>query len=73
MKILFDGCRANSTEQTLLTKGDNNPSDDLVLYNGMKHLKRSHIVGKVKGYVPFVGYATILMVRSLSLWIWALT
>ncbi|GAA5889275.1 hypothetical protein JCM16303_002536 [Sporobolomyces ruberrimus] len=51
----------NSTEQELLTKGDNNPSDDLVLYNGMKHLKKSHIVGKVQGYVPYVGYATILM------------
>lgn len=49
-------------EQELLTKGDNNPSDDLVLYNGMKHLKKSHIVGKVSGYVPYVGYATILMV-----------
>ncbi|GAA5846818.1 hypothetical protein JCM3766R1_006323 [Sporobolomyces carnicolor] len=48
-------------EQELLTKGDNNPSDDLVLYNGMKHLKKSHIVGKVSGYVPYVGYATILM------------
>ncbi|GAA6020909.1 hypothetical protein JCM11491_000062 [Sporobolomyces phaffii] len=52
---------ANSNEQELLTKGDNNPSDDLVLYNGMKHLKKSHIVGKVQGYVPYVGYATILM------------
>ncbi|GAA6061313.1 hypothetical protein JCM10212_005427 [Sporobolomyces blumeae] len=51
----------DTTEQWLLTKGDNNPSDDVVLYNGMKHLKRSHIVGKVQGYVPYVGYATILM------------
>lgn len=26
-----------------MTKGDNNPADDLVLYNGMKYLKRSNM------------------------------
>lgn len=26
-----------------VTKGDNNPADDLSLYNGMKYLKRSHM------------------------------
>ncbi|CEQ41665.1 SPOSA6832_03401, partial [Sporobolomyces salmonicolor] len=51
----------NSTEQWLLTKGDNNHADDVGLYNGMRYLRRSHIVGKVQGYVPYVGYATILM------------
>jgi signal peptidase len=38
-------------EQLLLTKGDNNPVDDLELYNGLKWLERQHIVGKVRGYV----------------------
>ncbi|GAA5838673.1 hypothetical protein JCM11251_003259 [Rhodosporidiobolus azoricus] len=51
----------NSTEQWILTKGDNNHADDVGLYNGMRYLKRSHIVGKVQGYVPYVGYGTILL------------
>lgn len=33
----------------MLTKGDNNPGDDVVLYNGLSYLKRSHIIGKVQG------------------------
>ncbi|GAA94941.1 uncharacterized protein L969DRAFT_197174 [Mixia osmundae IAM 14324] len=48
-------------EQWIMTKGDNNPTDDISLYNGLQYLQRSHIVGKVKGYVPFVGYVTIAM------------
>jgi signal peptidase I len=36
-------------EQLLLTKGDNNPVDDLELYNGLEWLERQHIVGKVRG------------------------
>ena len=49
-----------------VTKGDNNPTDDIGLYNGLKYLKRSNIIGKVDGYLPYVGYVTIAMV-SLSL------
>ncbi|ORY83562.1 hypothetical protein BCR35DRAFT_290575 [Leucosporidium creatinivorum] len=51
----------DSNEQWILTKGDNNHADDVGLYNGMRYLRRSHIVGKVQGYVPYVGYVTILM------------
>ncbi|KAF8323879.1 putative signal peptidase [Clavulina sp. PMI_390] len=47
--------------QSLLTKGDNNYLDDLDLYNGMKWLERKHIVGKVSGFMPYVGYVTIAM------------
>ena len=36
-------------DQLLLTKGDNNPIDDIELYNGLKWLERRHIVGKVRG------------------------
>lgn len=36
-------------DQLLLTKGDNNPVDDIDLYNGLKWLERRHIVGKVRG------------------------
>ena len=48
--------------QLLLTKGDNNPVDDIDLYQGLEWLERRHIVGKVRGYVlasnstiPFLG------------------
>lgn len=36
-------------DQLLLTKGDNNPTDDTVLYNGLNRLRRGHIIGKVRG------------------------
>jgi len=37
--------------QLVLTKGDNNPVDDIALYRGLKYLERKHVVGKVRGYV----------------------
>ncbi|KAL8900991.1 MAG: hypothetical protein Q9207_005426 [Kuettlingeria erythrocarpa] len=47
----------------LLTKGDNNMADDTELYaRGQDYLERSKdIIGSVVGYVPFVGYVTILL------------
>ncbi|KAG5734818.1 Signal peptidase complex catalytic subunit SEC11C [Termitomyces sp. T112] len=48
-------------EQLLLTKGDNNAVDDIDLYRGIKWLERKHIVGKVRGFLPYVGYVTIAM------------
>ena len=47
----------------LLTKGDNNLADDTELYaRGQDYLERSQdIIGSVVGYVPFVGYVTILL------------
>ncbi|KII91794.1 hypothetical protein PLICRDRAFT_104791 [Plicaturopsis crispa FD-325 SS-3] len=50
-----------SNDQLLLTKGDNNPVDDLDLYQGLDWLERRHIVGKVRGFLPYVGYVTIAM------------
>ncbi|KAG8744526.1 Signal peptidase complex catalytic subunit [Ceratobasidium sp. 414] len=50
------------TEQLLLTKGDNNHMDDIELYMGLRWLERKHVVGKVRGFLPYVGYATIAMV-----------
>ena len=38
-------------DQLLLTKGDNNPVDDIDLYKGISWLERRHIVGKVRGSV----------------------
>ncbi|KAG6030402.1 Signal peptidase complex catalytic subunit [Claviceps citrina] len=46
----------------LLTKGDNNNSDDTDLYaRGQDYLERRDIIGSVVGYFPFVGYVTILL------------
>ncbi|WVQ76069.1 signal peptidase I [Cryptococcus sp. DSM 104548] len=52
---------STNTTQRLLTKGDNNPSDDIVLYNGAEWIEREQIVGKVRGFLPYVGYVTIAM------------
>ncbi|KAJ7589968.1 signal peptidase complex catalytic subunit SEC11 [Mycena floridula] len=48
-------------KQLMLTKGDNNDIDDLELYKGLEWLERHHIVGKVRGFLPYVGYVTIVM------------
>ncbi|KAK6429441.1 Signal peptidase complex catalytic subunit [Oleoguttula sp. CCFEE 5521] len=47
----------------LLTKGDNNAADDTELYaRGQSFLDREKdVVGSVAGYVPYVGYVTILL------------
>ncbi|KAG7445618.1 uncharacterized protein BT62DRAFT_896234 [Guyanagaster necrorhizus] len=48
-------------KQYLLTKGDNNYVDDIDLYQGLEWLERKHIVGKVRGFLPYIGYVTIAM------------
>ncbi|KAI9928901.1 hypothetical protein ASPWEDRAFT_373038 [Aspergillus wentii DTO 134E9] len=47
----------------LLTKGDNNIADDTELYaRNQDHLSRQDdIVGSVRGYIPMVGYVTIML------------
>ncbi|ROW01102.1 hypothetical protein VSDG_02757 [Cytospora chrysosperma] len=46
----------------LLTKGDNNAADDTELYaKGQDYLERQDIIGSVVGYIPFVGYVTIML------------
>ena len=46
----------------LLTKGDNNLSDDTELYaKGQDYIERKDIIGSVVAYIPFVGYVTILL------------
>lgn len=54
-------------QQYLLTKGDNNERDDLPLYGyGKTYLNREKdIVGNVKGYIPKVGYITILITENV--------
>jgi len=46
----------------LLTKGDNNPVDDRGLYpSGQLWLNREHVIGRAKGFLPYVGMVTIIM------------
>lgn len=54
---------SRSTPLQLLTKGDNNAADDTELYaRGQRFLTRStDVIGSVRGYVPLVGYVTILL------------
>jgi signal peptidase len=55
---------ANGTV-SLLTKGDNNQAHDRSLYwetdPNLHWLNKDHIVGRAKGYLPFVGMVTIAM------------
>ncbi|KAJ3294542.1 Signal peptidase complex catalytic subunit S11C [Borealophlyctis nickersoniae] len=51
-------------KQYMLTKGDNNPIDDRgdVIYNeGQLWIHEEHVVGRVKGFLPYVGMITILL------------
>jgi len=46
----------------LLTKGDNNPVDDRGLYPpGQMWLNEHHIIGRAKGFLPYIGMVTIIM------------
>jgi len=45
-----------------LTKGDNNNVDDRGLYaQGQAWLRRPDVVGRAKGFVPYIGIVTIIM------------
>ncbi|VVT49649.1 uncharacterized protein SAPINGB_P002374 [Magnusiomyces paraingens] len=57
---------ASPKKQLLLTKGDNNALDDLDLYaHKQMYLDReAEVVGSVKGYIPIVGYITILLTEN---------
>lgn len=59
--LLTDSCRDEPLR--LLTKGDNNLADDTELYaRGQDYLNRQEdVVGSVVGYIPFVGYVTIML------------
>jgi signal peptidase len=56
------GTDAAVADAELLTKGDNNWGDDRSLYPaGQLWLHREHIIGRVVGFVPHIGRATIVM------------
>lgn len=58
-----DSGLVSPTSPKLLTKGDNNIADDTELYaRGQSYLDRKEdIIGSVRGYIPGVGYVTIML------------
>lgn len=52
----------NNQTVKFLTKGDNNSVDDRGLYApGQLWLTKKDIVGRARGFLPYVGIVTILM------------
>lgn len=57
--------RQESGEVDILTKGDNNLGDDRVLYaHGQRWLQQQHIMGRAVGFLPYVGWVTIVMTEQ---------
>ncbi|KAI5660500.1 hypothetical protein M9H77_29293 [Catharanthus roseus] len=55
----------NSGKINILTKGDANPSDDRGLYApGQRWLEQHHIMGRAVGFLPYVGWLTIIMTEK---------
>jgi len=49
----------------VLTKGDNNTGDDRLLYaHNQLWLQRHHIMGRAVGFLPYVGWITIIMTEK---------
>jgi signal peptidase len=57
--------RGDTGEVDVLTKGDNNYGDDRLLYaHGQLWLQRHHIMGRAVGFLPYVGWVTIIMTEK---------
>lgn len=57
----FELCRTDGSVK-FLTKGDNNNVDDRGLYApGQLWLTKKDIVGRARGFLPYVGIITIFM------------
>ncbi|VFQ94269.1 unnamed protein product [Cuscuta campestris] len=57
--------RKDTGEVDILTKGDNNLEDDRSLYaHGQLWLQRQHIMGRAVGFLPYVGWVTIIMTEK---------
>ncbi|XP_042422487.1 signal peptidase complex catalytic subunit SEC11C-like isoform X9 [Zingiber officinale] len=54
--------RQDTREISILTKGDNNDENDRVLYaKGHLWLQKQHIMGRAIGFLPYVGWITIVL------------
>ncbi|EES16720.1 hypothetical protein BDA96_08G054300 [Sorghum bicolor] len=57
--------RQGTAEVNILTKGDNNFGDDRLLYaHGQLWLQQHHIMGRAVGFLPYVGWVTIIMTEK---------
>ncbi|XP_021275445.1 signal peptidase complex catalytic subunit SEC11C-like [Herrania umbratica] len=57
--------RRDTREADILTKGDANDMDDRVLYTSSQHwLQQKYIMGRAVGFLPYVGYVTIIMTEK---------
>ncbi|KAI8565594.1 hypothetical protein RHMOL_Rhmol03G0272200 [Rhododendron molle] len=57
--------RQDTEDVDVLTKGDNNTGDDRPLYaHGQLWLQRHHIMGRAVGFLPYVGWVTIIMTEK---------
>jgi signal peptidase len=55
--------------QLVLTKGDNNDVDDVLMYPpGQAFVTRDEVVGMVVGYVPYLGWVSIAFQKVFSTW-----
>ncbi|XP_022749702.1 signal peptidase complex catalytic subunit SEC11C-like isoform X2 [Durio zibethinus] len=51
-----------SKEADILTKGDANDMDDRILYtSSQRWLQQKYIMGRAVGFLPYVGWVTIIM------------
>ena len=61
LKCTYVSGRENGSVK-FLTKGDNNSVDDRGLYApGQLWLTKRDVVGRARGFVPYIGVVTILM------------
>ncbi|KAI3870046.1 hypothetical protein MKX03_017916 [Papaver bracteatum] len=57
--------RRDTGEVNFLTKGDSNVQHDRMLYSpGQEWLNRHHIVGRAVGFLPYVGWVTIILTEN---------
>ncbi|KAL7162312.1 hypothetical protein ACSBR2_042735 [Camellia fascicularis] len=57
--------RQDTGEVDVLTKGDHNPYDDRGLYApGQLWIQQHHILGRAVGFLPYVGWVTIIMTEK---------
>uniref|UniRef100_A0A0D9Z0I2 signal peptidase I n=1 Tax=Oryza glumipatula TaxID=40148 RepID=A0A0D9Z0I2_9ORYZ len=57
--------RRDNAQVDFLTKGDNNPMDDRILYtHGQLWLQQHHIMGRAIGYLPKAGWVTLVMTEK---------
>jgi signal peptidase len=53
---------AETGNEFILTKGDNNTVNDRGLYDkGQLWLERKHIIGRIKGHLPYIGMIPVLL------------